>query len=169
VTFTQRWKHTACDTNVDSATTTVSYNFQCPTLVSVTAASPPSGSYGANFTYNFQCINGWYVWEDVTEPVNTCTSNPLNITGTAIPAPSPIQDRITATGSPGDSCTQVRNQTIYFALVSGGSATNNNSVCSIANTQTITVTRTNSPPATPHGTVTASVTLGGGASWTYTY
>ena len=80
----------------------------------------------------------------------------------AIPASNNMQDEIIDSGSPGASCTEVTQQTIYFAPVGGGGATNNNSMCSFNNTQTITVTQTNAPNVPPHGTVTTSVTLGSG-------
>jgi len=63
----------------------------------------------------------------------------------------------------------IKFATIYFAPIGGGSVTNNNSTCSFQNIQTVTITQTNYPNIPAHGTVTTTVTIGGGASATYTY
>ena len=152
---------------------TVTWNLPCPTVTNCTIINtniPISGFYGARIAYNFNCCDGWYTWESIT-PVQMCVQGSIDCMTNANSDGCIWRggDYIGTIDPSGDSCTYQVSQTIYFAPVGGGGTTNNNSTCSINNTQTITITRTNSPPADPHGTVTTTVTIGGGASATYTY
>ena len=157
---------------------TVSWDLPCPTIDSCTVmytnvadATPfASGFYGAVIAYNFVCADGWYSWESsailqscVTGTTSTDTEASTN--GWA----GGNSDAIGTQDPSGGTCTFQVSQTIYFAPVGGGGVENNNSTCSFQNTQTVAITQTNYPNIPAHGTVTTTVTIGGGASATYTY
>ncbi len=167
VTFTVVWQH-VCDANYATNTTSVSYSVPCPTITSSTfAGSAPSGYYGAVFDHDLSCQAGWWTWENVTEDFDSCgqNTNGFDQNGVAgqMNSGSLLEDAVGNVGTPGASCTSVTTQMTYFALVSGGSMANNNSVCSIVNTQTIVVTQTNNTlPA--HGIIITTVTEGGGGT-----
>lgn len=173
VTFTVVWQH-VCDKDYATNTTSVPYTVPCPTITNCTvtlqcAPNDDNGNprIGAQIAYNFNCADGWWTWEVITD----ANGNPF---------PGMTLSQATNNinwGNPGDqiydggpattNSIHVTYQTIYFAPVGGGSATNNNSTCSFQNTQTIQVTQTNAVP--PHGIITTTVTIGSGITATCNY
>jgi len=141
---------------------TVTWNLPCPTITNCTLVNfAPAGSYGANIGYNFQCNDGWYVWEIVTLP------NGSPFPGQTQPTPiqiNSIADQIYDPGSPSTNYTDVTYQTICFSPDGSTNAT-----CTFANTQTIQVIQTNAPATPPHGVVITTVSIGGGFSATNSY
>jgi hypothetical protein len=134
------------------------------------ATPAAAGYYGAVIAYNFICADGWYSWESVTK-LQCCVSGPTSTDTDASTNgwTGGNSDAIGTQDPSGGTCTYQNLQTIYFAPIGGGSVTNNNSTCSFQNIQTVTITQTNYPNIPAHGTVTTTVTIGGGASATYTY
>jgi hypothetical protein len=71
VTFYTTWQH-VCDTNTSTISASTTFTVECPTET-ITASTPLCGvSYGAWFTYCFNCANGWYARELLTDGTNTC-------------------------------------------------------------------------------------------------
>lgn len=171
ITFYEAYQN-GCTTNVQKVTCGGSYNISCPTITNCTQQpstySISQGAYGAVIGYNFQCAGGWYSWE-TNAVTSTCGNFPLVNAPDADHYDWSQGDQIYTPNPSGGSCTMTAQQIIYFALVGGGGNTNNNSVCSFANTQSITITQTNAPNTPPHGTIVTSVTIGGGFSVTNYY
>jgi len=157
---------------------TVTWILPCPTIANctvmytnvATAAPATAGYYGAVIAYNFICADGWYSWESSTQ-LQGCVSGPTTTDTDASTNnwAGGNSDAIGTQDPSGGTCTFQNLQTIYFAPVGGGSINNNNSTCSFQNIQTVAITQTNYPDKPAHGTVTTTVTIGGGASATYTY
>ncbi|HEY5043669.1 MAG TPA: hypothetical protein VIK53_16980 [Verrucomicrobiae bacterium] len=141
---------------------TVAWDLPCPTITNCWLVNfAPARSYGAKIHYNFQCNDGWFSWEIVTEADGTPLqgqSNPIPTRRTG------IADLIYDPGSPTTNYTDITYQ--LFCFSADGST---NAACTFPNTQTIQVFQTNAPATPPHGIVITSVSIGGGFSATNSY
>jgi hypothetical protein len=156
ITFYLQYTNSDCPAGTQTTSKSQSFTVTCPNMT-VTSATPEcGGKTGGHFEYCYDCGGGWYWSEDVTwtskciqAPIQT-THDPIAMSGGCTP------DYVDITGSPTDiltlcgctECTDERSQTIYV----GPSV--NQKACSYPNTQTISITATDSTLS--HGSVVTS-------------